>query len=138
MTDRTVVKLDANTLRYLTLFEDFTGTKIVDCVDKQDRLIFIVKERQLPLALRRGNIAKLKSMFKKNIDIIEFSADLPTFIKNIFHNSRVKDISIENNVVRVRVERIDKAKTIGKGSRNLHLAKEIVNRHFNVERIIIS
>ena len=37
------VTFDEQTIKYVALFQDLTHTTVVDCVEAEDRLIFVVK-----------------------------------------------------------------------------------------------
>lgn len=138
------IVLNDETIQYISLFENVTHAQVKDCIIKNDKVIFIVPNNHVTLALgKRGeNIKRLKELFKKNIDIIGFSSKLETFIKNIFHNFKILGIRVENRsekvYVYVEVELRDKGKIIGKEGQNLKLAREIVTRHFDIADIIIS
>ena len=56
------VTFDEKTIKYVALFQDLTRTTVVDCVDAEDRLIFVVKEGDIGKAIgKKGeNVAKLK------------------------------------------------------------------------------
>jgi N utilization substance protein A len=111
---------------------------------KDDKLIFIVNKNHVVSAIgKQGeNIKRLRELTKKNIDVIGFSDQLEVFIKNVFHNFKINGVNIENRgdkpLVYVSVDLRDKGKIIGKNGSNLNLAREIVNRHFEVADIIIS
>jgi N utilization substance protein A len=138
------ITLNDETMRYISLFENITRAQVKDCIVKQDKLIFIVPKNHISFALGKHgeNVKRLKDMCKKNIDIIGFSDKIEVFIKNIFHNFKIQGVRIENRgekvLAYVDVELRDKGKIIGKEGQNLKLAKEIVNRHFDVADIIIS
>lgn len=139
----TNIKLDQNTLRYITVFEKVTRTRVIDCIESEDKLVFIVAPGQIRLAVgKRGeNVKKLHEMFKKNLDVIEHSTDPERFLRNIFHKFMVKGVEIEKRGPRfhatVSVESKDKGKVIGKGGKNLKLAKDILARHTDIDSISI-
>ena len=131
-------------MKYISLFENVTRTHVKDCIIKEDRLIFVIPKKQVVLALgKRGeNIKRLKELYKRNIDIIGFSPEVEEFVRNIFHNFKIKAVRVESrgekSLVVVEVDLRDKGKIIGKNGSNLKLAREIVCRHFEINDIIIS
>jgi len=133
------IKFDTSTMRYITLFEGLTKASVKDCLELEDKIVFIVTKGQLGLAIGKNsvNLKKLKFVLKKNIDIIEYSDDIVGFIKNIFHNYRIIDVVIENNNATVIVEPKDKGKAIGKNGRNLRTAREIAHRHYGIQSMVI-
>lgn len=131
------------TMRYITLFEDITRTQALDCLDKGDLLVFIVHRRQVGMAVgKQGeNVRRLRDMLKRSVEVVGFSRSLESFLRSIFHNYKVRDVTIESrgdvNYARVSVEPSQKGRAIGRGGSNLRLAKEIVNRYFERTEITI-
>ncbi len=139
----TNITLDKSTLGYISVFEKVTRTQVKDCIETPDKLVFVVANGQIRAAIgRRGeNVKRLHDMLKKNLDIIEYSDDPATFVKKIFHNFKIKDVKIEKRGNRVHatvsVESKDKGKIIGRDGKNLKLAREILNRHHEIQSLSI-
>ncbi len=139
------ITLNDQSLRFMTLFENVTKTQIKDCLEYSDTIYFIVNPGQLQFAIGKSGskIKRLRALLKKNIKIIEYSPDFKIFIKNIFRDFSIKDVRIEdsndgkNKIAYVSVDLRDKGKIIGRDSRNLKIAKEIVNRHGKIDILII-
>ncbi len=137
------VTLTDDHLRYITLAESVTKAHIKDCIDGDDKLVFIVEPGQLGQAIgRRGdNIRRLKDLVKKRVEIVEYADDEKAFIRNVFHQVEVKNISIrtrgDTRIANVDVDMSDKGRAIGKGGRHLRLATKVVSRHFDIDRIYI-
>jgi N utilization substance protein A len=108
----TNITLDQNTIRYISVFEKITKTRV------------------------------RHEMFKKNLDVIEYSDDPERFLRNIFHNYKIKDVEIEKRGNKIHaivsVESKDKGKIIGKDGRNLKLAREILGRHHDIQGLTIN
>ena len=138
------VKLTEDTLRYITLFENMTKTHVKDCMETEDKLVFVVDQGQANRAVGKGgeNVIKLKNTTGKNIQVIEYSDDPETFIRNVFYNYSVQSVAIENRgtIVHatVTVDPKVKGRAIGKNGRNLKIARDIVNRHHNVQSINVA
>ena len=139
----TNITLDQNTIRYISVFEKITKTRVRDCIETPDKLIFIVARGQIGAAIgKKGeNVKRLHELFKKNLDVIEYSDDPESFLKNIFHNYKIKKVEIEKRGNKthaiVSVESKDKGKIIGKDGRNLKLARDILIRHHDIEGLTI-
>lgn len=138
------ITLTDDTLRYMSLFETVTKARSIDCIERTNKIIFIVPKTQVGLAIgKQGeNIKRLKDLMKKNIDIIGYSQDIEIFIRSIFHNYTIREVKLEKrgdtSIAYVTVDIREKGKIIGKGGENLKLAKEIVSRHYDIGDIIIS
>jgi NusA-like KH domain protein len=141
-----VIKFDDQTIRCITLFENITKTQVKDCLERLGTIYFIVNPGQMRQALGRNGatIRRLRGMFHKNIKIIEYSADIEAFIKNILLDFTIKEIKIDSTpgsggkkkVAYVSVDVRDKGKIIGRDSRNLKVIREIVNRHSPIDIVI--
>ena len=138
------IKLTEETLRYMSLFERVTSTSPLDCMEHEEKLIFVVNKKRLGLAIGKSgeNLKRLRELCKRPVEIIGYSQDPEAFIRSIFHTSRVKEVVLDRKdgklTAYVKVDVQDKGKTIGKGGKNLRFAKELAQRHSEVENIVIS
>ena len=133
-----------DTLRYINLFEAVTKTRVKDCMETEEKLAFVVEPGQANRAVGKGGeiVIRLKNQTGKNIQVIEYSDEPEKFIRNVFYNYSVQNVVIENrgNVVHatVTVDPKVKGRAIGKNGRNLKIARDIVNRHHNVQSISVA
>lgn len=139
----THITWNKNEFQYMSVFRKVTKTEVKDCIETSDKLVFIVARGQIGAAIgKKGeNVKRLHELLKKNLDIIEYSEDREKFLRNIFHNFKIKGIIIEERGNRthatVSVESKDKGKVIGKDGRNLKLAKDILVRHTDINSLSI-
>ena len=136
------VKLSAESIRYLTLFESLTGASVKDCMVQDDRIIFVVKKGDMGAAIGRGgiNIERARELMGKRIEVIEHSNDPVEFIVNIFKPIKVNVRLIEKGGKRIAQVSVDpqyKGLAIGKGGKNINKAKELAKRHHDIDDIII-
>ena len=139
------MKFNDQTIKIIALFENITRTTIKDCIELPDTIYFVIDIGQLHKAIGKNgsNIKRMRGLFHKNIKVIEYSADIESFIRNIFREFPIKTVIVEdsidgkNKVAFVSVNLRDKGKVIGKDSKNLKVAKEIINRHHKVDIKIV-
>lgn len=138
------IKITDRELRYIALFSTFTETDVVDCIETDDYLIFIVGKGQLTKAVGKGGVKtkSLSALFKKKVKVIEYSDDVKEFIANAMKPIRVEEITLTERpdgrlIAIARVPPEEKGKTIGKGGKNVETLRRIVRRHHKVESIII-
>ena len=137
-------KLNADLMRYISLFETITNTAVKDCMETDDKLLFVVASGQISKAIgKKGdNIVRLNDMMKKNIHVIEFSTDTVQFLKNIFRSYNVESVEIEEreNVkhATVTVDKLLKGKAIGKEGRNLRVARDLIARHTDITSVSVA
>ncbi|MBC7108274.1 MAG: NusA-like transcription termination signal-binding factor [Methanomassiliicoccales archaeon] len=132
------------TLRYISLFESITKTRVRDCLETEDKLVFVVNPGQANKAVGKGgeNVIRMKNATGKNIQVIEYSDEPEEFIRNVFYNYNVQSVKIENrgNIIHatVTVDPKVKGRAIGKNGKNLKIARDIVNRHHNIQSISVA
>lgn len=138
------IVLDAETLRLLTLFERVTGTRVKDVVDGPERLAFVVEEKDLGRAIGRGaaNLKRLREILHKEVELFGFHEDPVQFVKNLFHKYQLLAVEVEERadgkrVVKVRVDAKDKGRAIGKGGRNVALARTLAARHHDIGDVLL-
>ena len=136
------VKLSAESIRYLTLFESLTGASVKDCIVQDDKVIFVVKKGDMGIAIGRGgiNVERARELIGKKIEIIEHSDDPAEFISNIFKPIDVKVRIVERGgkrIAQISVSPQYKGLVIGKGGKNINKAKELARRHHDIDDIVV-
>lgn len=140
MTD---ILLSNENMQYINMVSKITKADILDCVINDDKLIFIVHQGQLGLAIgaKAKNLQRLRNLFKKSIKFIEFSNDKEIFIKNLCKPYKLKKIILEgegeNIIAKVEVETSDKSKIIGKSGKNIEIIRQLAQRHHNFKDVQI-
>jgi len=135
------IKLDADTMRTFSLFERLTGTALKDLVEEEDRTIFLVAGNKLGKALgkKAGNLRKLREHLDKEVVLVGFADEREAFLRNIFHRTTIDEVEWEDRngdlIVHVTVPSDQKGRAIGKGGRNIQLARTLMKRHFDVRDI---
>ncbi len=137
------IKLNAQTLRYISIFEAATDAEVKDCIEWDSTIVFIVQPHNIKKALKNKGekIQTLRKMLQKNVIVIEFSPDLSRFAYNVFRRFGVKNVKVNNEngefSVVVYVDPREKARAIGRNGSNLKLAKEIIGRQFPLKNLVI-
>ena len=132
------IKLDADSLRIFAMFESMTGAELKDVIEEEDRIVFVVVEGQVGRALGKGaiNLKRLRESLQKEIVLLGYAADKEQFLKNVFHRFKVEGVEWEDRngdmIAHVKIPQEDKGKAIGKGGRNIQLARMLMKRHHQV------
>jgi len=137
-------RITVEELRYLSIFSELTGAMAFRCVEDEDnnRLIFLVKPEDMGKAIGRGgrNIRLLERLFSKNVEVVQYSNDLETMVRNLFPGVRLVNVNIvrrgQTRVVYIKVDEKDLGKAIGRGGRNSNRARLILRNLFNVENVV--
>jgi len=141
------IKFTSTEMRYIALFESITGASVKDCIvdEEQGRVIFIVSEGQVGVAIGRGgrNIRTLERMTGKKHEIIEYSEDPAQFIKNALKPAMVREVRITErpdgkSIAVVAVNPKDKGVAIGKNGRNAERLRFLAKRYFQIQNVSIT
>jgi N utilization substance protein A len=141
------IKFTSTEMRYIALFESITGASVKDCIvdEEQGRVIFIVNEGQVGVAIGKGgrNIRTLERMTGKKHEIIEYSEDPIQFIKNALKPAVVKEIRLTERpdgktIAVVSVNPRDKGVAIGKNGRNAERLRFLAKRYFQIQNVSIT
>jgi N utilization substance protein A len=141
------IKFTSKEMRYISLFESITGANVKDCIvdEEQSRVIFVVKEGEIGMAIGRGgrNIHTLEKMTGKKHEIIEYSERPAQFIKNALKPAMVKEVRITERpngktMAVVTVNPRDKGVAIGKNGRNAERLRFLAKRYFEIQNVSIT
>jgi N utilization substance protein A len=140
------VKLGTEEIRYIGLFESLTGATIMDCIleENKGRVVYVVKEGEVGLAVGRSgsNIQRVRDLIGKSVEVIEYSEDPTSFVKNILRPAQIRSAHVsqkkgDKNVVMLDVPKKDRGIAIGKNGRNIERAKYLMKRHHNIDDVMI-
>jgi N utilization substance protein A len=141
------IKITSTEMRYIALFESVTNASVKDCIidEEQGRVLFVVSEGQLGVAIGRGgrNIHALERMTGKKQEIIEYSDEPSQFIKNALKPAVVKEVRISErtdgkSIAVVTVNPKDKGVAIGKNGRNAERLRFLAKRYFQIQNVSIT
>jgi len=126
-------------IKFMSIFTNITHTSLRDCVDSNNKMVFIVEENQAGKAIGKGgiNVKKLEQKFKKKIKIVEHSKDPIQFIKNLVYPNKVKEITCDEDEVYTitPVDSFTRGMLIGRSASNLREYEDIVKRYFKIKEL---
>ena len=141
------IKLSTDQMRLMSLFQNVTKATARDCLDdeKQDRVIFVVNEGKMGLAIGKGgsNIKSLQNILKRNVELVEHFDDPIKFLKNILNPKFVKEVKIDTKAdgssrAIVIVDHGKKGLVVGREGRNAEKARLFAKRYFNISNVLIN
>ncbi len=121
-----------------------THARPKDFVKLDDRIVFVVEPGQLKKALgpQARSLHKLKELFEKPVDIVEFDPEPDVFLRKIFHQYKVLSVTFSEKGGRkhatVTVDPEEKGRAIGKGGRNLKVAQMLASRHTDIQSVSVA
>jgi N utilization substance protein A len=131
----------------MSLFQNVTGATARDCVEdeKQDRVIFVVNEGKMGLAIGKGgsHIKNLQNIVKRNVELVEYSDDPTKFLKNILNPKLVSDVKMNRRddgtlQAIVTVDPKKKGIVVGREGRNAEKARLLAKRYFEISSVMIN
>lgn len=140
-----VIKIRTDDFRFIALFESLTNAGVKDCITYPDKVVFIVNEGDMGLAIGKGgaNVTKVENAIGKKIDLIEYSKDPVQFLKNLVYPVKVKNAytsqkSNGSKVINLQVEPNEKKVLLANGKKRLNEAKEYFLRHHRIDDVDIA
>ena len=141
------IKLTTDQIRLMSLFQNITKATARDCLDdeKQNRIIFVVNEGQMGLAIGKGgsNIKSLQNILKRNVELIEHFDDPIKFLKNILNPKLVNEVKVDTKSdgslqAIVIVDHGKKGLVVGREGRNAEKARLFAKRYFDISTVMIN
>ena len=141
------IKLSTDQMRLMSLFQNVTGATARDCVEdeKQDRVIFVVNEGKMGLAIGKGgsHIKNLQNIVKRNVELVEYFDDATKFLKNILNSKLVTDVKLNKRddgtlQAIVTVDPKKKGIVVGREGRNAEKARLLAKRYFEISSVLIN
>ena len=137
------IRLTAESIQYIALFENMTRAKILDCIPEEERLVYVVKQGDMGLAIGKNgeNINRVKKTLDKPIELVEYSEDPIIFIKNAFGPVSVSSVNLTTKngkrLAYVEVPNKEKGLAIGRNGKNREKVKMLARRHHTIEDVIL-
>ena len=141
------IKLTMDQMRKISLFQKITKVTPRDCLDdeKQDRLIFVVNEGKMGLAIGKNgsNIKSLQNLLKRNIELVEYYNDPIKFLKNLLNAKLINEVKISKRAdgspqAIVLVNPNNKGLVVGRAGRNAEKARLLAKRYFGIPSVLIN
>jgi N utilization substance protein A len=141
------IKLTMDQMRKISLFQNITKVTPRDCLDdeKQDRLIFVVNEGKMGLAIGKNgsNIKSLQNLLKRNIELVEYYDDPIKFLKNMLNAKLINEVKINTRPdgspqAIVLVNPNNKGLVVGRAGRNAEKARLLAKRYFGIPSVLIN
>ncbi len=134
----TKIIFNTDVIKFISLFESMTQTKLVDCIVKDDKITFIVEGKEIGKAVGKqgANVRRLENGTKKKIRIIAYSDDMLTFVQNVFYPSKIRDIKEEEGIISIMPQDTkSRGYMIGRGASTLREYEGIIKRHFEIKEV---
>ncbi len=129
------VTLDQNTIQSISLFQNLTGSSVMDAITEDDDIYFVIAQGQYGSTVGKNGV-KIKNaerVFKKNIKVLEYAENVEGFIRNAIHD--IQEFSVKDKTITIKVRPSDKAKVIGRGGKNIKVMNKFLQRLFDIDEL---
>jgi len=125
------------TMKFSTLFETLTQTRLKDCFKEKEGIVFVVQPGYMAKAIGKYgiNVKKMQGIIKKDVRLIEFNPEVKIFIKNMLS---VENVQISEDGEDIVIECQDartKGQVFGREKERLKSMIAIVKRYFKINDI---
>jgi len=129
-------KLSNEDFQLLGILDSRTGARAIDVLNAES-LVFLLEKGELGKAIGKGgaNLERLRHVFGKNVEFVEYSSELSEFVKNLFKPAEVLGVDKRGNELAVKVDAAKKGLAIGRGGEKIKRAKLLLNKYFGIENL---
>ncbi|MFH1836149.1 MAG: NusA-like transcription termination signal-binding factor [Methanobacteriota archaeon] len=137
------IRLGSDEIKFITLFESMTGATVVDCLQLENTVGFLIKKGDMGRAIGKkgSNIEKVRKTIGKIIWVIESDENPKEFIKKLFEPVKINKIQFnetkeERNVI-IEINKRDRRKIIGSEGSRIKIARQLALRHHKIDDITV-
>ncbi|SEA24243.1 N utilization substance protein A [Haloplanus vescus] len=128
--------------RYITRFEEETGSTARDCLvyEDDDRVVFLVAAGEMAQAVGPNGrrVQAVEEALGRTVELVE-DADTPAaFVANALAPAAVQHVTVSEQGDRVayaEVPEADRGVAIGRDGRNIETARELARRHYDIDDV---
>ena len=141
------IKLTSDELKLIALFQKITRASARDVVDdeRMNRLIFVVNEGKMGLAIGKGgsNIKNLQNILKRDIELVEYAPEPEAFLKKILNPKFILSVEFSERLdgttqAEITVNAEKKGVVVGREGRHAQKARLLAKRYFNISKVLIN
>ena len=141
------IKLTSEELKLIALFQKITRASARDVIDdeRMNRLIFVVNEGKMGLAIGKGgsNIKNLQNILKKDIELVEYAPEPEAFLKKILNPKFILSVKFSERLdgttqAEITVNAEKKGVVVGREGRHAQKARLLGKRYFNISKVLIN
>jgi len=96
------ITLTSEEIGLISLFQSISGATARDCIkdEKMDRLIFVVNEGEMGLAIGKGgsSIKSAEKQLGKPVEVVEYAEDPKDFIVNALNTRKISEIRMSEKL----------------------------------------
>ena len=141
------IKLSADELSLMSMFQEMTGATARDCLvdEKRERVIFVIAQGQMGLAIGKegASVKKIERAVRRPVEVVEWADDVEGLVRNALGAKYVQEVRVSDRLdgtkgVVVVVDSKKKGAVLGVGGRNAEKVRLLAKRYFDVSNLQIT
>ena len=135
------VTLSDEARQYLRAFDELTGVAPVDCLVREERLVFVVPTGEMGDAIGPGGetVAAVEDELGYPVDLVEDANEPAAFVANCLAPAAVRNITVSEQggttVAYAEVPQADRGVAIGADGESIDATRELARRHFDIDDV---
>jgi N utilization substance protein A len=136
------IELSDDARRLLALCEDVAEVTVRDCLiaAEYDLVVFVVPPEDMGEAIGPGGrtVQRLEGKLDRDVKLVADADVAADFVANALAPAAVYNVTISENgdvVAYVEVADEDRGVAIGKEGRTIDIARQLANRHFDIDGV---
>lgn len=124
-----------DTLSLVSALEKISNARVIECIDSEKELIFIVQDGDARIAIGKNgeNAKRLSRDVGKNVRIVEISEDPVKFVKNYLGTGIDYSAELKEGSIIINTDDYNKGRIIGKGGTKVKILGSLLKRHYNLQ-----
>ncbi len=135
------IKFGMDEMKFMALLEQISGVIPKDVIVSEERIVFIVPAQSIARCIGKGGVIvkKLENLLKKKVKYIEYSDQLPQFVRNAVAPLELANVEEEDGVVTMHAaDHQTRGLLIGRSAGNLRSTEALVQRYFPIKELKVA
>jgi N utilization substance protein A len=135
------VTLSDEARRYIQAFDDVTEVTPVDCLVRDERIVFLVPAGRMGAAIgpHGETVESVEEHLGESVDLVEDANEAEAFVANSLAPAAVRNVTISEQggsvVAYAEVPQADRGVAIGADGESIDTARELAARHFDIDDV---
>ncbi|MEF8800408.1 MAG: NusA-like transcription termination signal-binding factor [Halolamina sp.] len=135
------VTLSDEARQYIQAFDELTGVTPVDCLIRDERIVFLVPAGKMGTAIgpHGETVQQVEERLSESVDLVENADDRAAFVANCLAPAAVRNVTLSeqggSTVAYVEVPQADRGVAIGAEGESIETARELAARHFDIDDV---
>lgn len=135
------VTLSNEARQYIQAFDELTGVTPVDCLIRDQRIVFLVPAGEMGTAIgpHGETVKQVEERLGEPVDLVENADESAAFVANCLAPAAVRNVTMSeqggSTVAYVEVPQADRGVAIGAEGESIETARELAARHFDIDDV---